>query len=57
MLSLKTVCGNYYKNGISKCEPIEPVVPNFSQIDSEVARLKKLEDDAAAEEEAAIAAL
>ena len=36
---------------------MEPIVPNFSRIDSEVARLKKLEDDAAAEEEAAMAAL
>lgn len=36
---------------------MEPVVPNFSWIDSEVACLEKLEDDAAAEEEAAMAAL
>ena len=57
MSSLKVQCGNCYKNGISKCEPVEPVIPNFSRIDSEVDRLEKLEEAAAAEEEAAIAAL
>lgn len=57
MSSLKMQCGNYYKNSISKCVPVEPVVPNFSKINFEVLRLEKLEDNAAAEEEVAMAAL
>lgn len=57
MSSLKTVYRNCYKNGISKCKPIKPIIPNFSQIDSKITHLKKLEDDAAAKEEAAMVAL
>lgn len=42
---------------VSQNVPVEPAVPNFSKINSEVSRLEKLEDDAAAEEEVTMAAL
>jgi len=56
MSSLKSQCGNCYKNGITKCEPVEPPLPNFTRIDSEVKRLESLEEEAEKAEATAEAA-
>ena len=57
MLSLKKQCGNCYKNGIAKCEPVEIPLPNYSKLDTEIARLDAQMADAEDAEEKALQAL
>jgi hypothetical protein len=55
--SLSKKCGNCEFSGIAKCEPVDLPVPDFSRIDSELARLEALEEEADEAEEAALLAL
>jgi hypothetical protein len=57
MSSLKKACGNCYYNGISKCEPVEVPLPNYSKLDRELARLAKQEAEADKAEEDAFNAM
>lgn len=57
MSSLKKECGNCYRNGVVKCEPVDVPVPNFTKLDNEIARLESQEAEADKAEEAALNAL
>lgn len=57
MSSLKKQCGNCYRNGIAKCEPVEIPLPNYSKLDSEIERLEAQMADAEEAEEKALQAL
>lgn len=57
MSSLKAQCGNCYRNGISKCEPVDIPAPNYSRLDKELERLDQQELEADAAEERAFQAI
>ena len=57
MSSLKKECGNYYRNGVKLCVPVEVPLPDFSRLDQELARLEQQESEADAAEAAALDAL
>jgi hypothetical protein len=57
LASLSKKCGNCESNRITKCEPVDVLIPNLAKIDSEMARLDELEEQAEEAEEATLAAL
>lgn len=57
MSSLKKECGNCYRSGVKTCVPVEVPLPDFSKLDSELARLEQQEADADQAEASALNAL
>jgi hypothetical protein len=50
--SLADVCGNCYREGITKCLPAHIPMPDFSKIDRELAKLEEQEDAIEAQQDA-----
>ena len=57
MSSLKKECGHCYRNGVKSCVSVEVPVPNFENLDQELARLEQQESEADAAEAAALQSL
>jgi hypothetical protein len=57
MSSLKKECGNCYCKGNTSCVPVEVLVPDFTKLDRELARLDAQEAEVDAAEEKAMEAL